>query len=141
MEYVEHNLSDLNILVVDDNIGSLNVIRNMLTDMGITQVFTAKDGMEALDFLGAFGDGMVNVILCDWRMPRLTGLEVLKQVRTCDPDLPFLMITGVADHGSVVEAKSFGVTGYIRKPFSADELRKKLGVVARVLAYRAQSGQ
>lgn len=93
--------------------------------------------MLALDFMGfADGDDSVDVILCDWNMPRLSGLELLKQIRTCGPDLPFLMITGNADLEAVVEAKTYGVTGYIRKPFSADQLRKKLNVISRIVSHR-----
>ncbi len=63
-------------------------------------------------------------------------MELLRQIRTCDADLLFLMITGLADYESVAEAHSCGVTGYIKKPFSADQLKKKLCLVARILAHR-----
>lgn len=129
-------LKDLTVLVIDDTLEALNIIKVMLMDMGVTQVFTARDGMEALGFLGAFGDGEVDVILCDWKMPRLSGLEVLKQVRTCDRDVAFVMITGVADHESVMEAKTHGITGYIKKPFSADQLEKKMFAISRIVAHR-----
>jgi len=97
------NLEDLKILLVDDSFKSLNLIRNLLKDLGVTQVFTAKNGMEALDLMGIMdGPDGIDVMLCDWNMPRMTGLEVLKQVRSCDTSMPFLMITGVADRESVV---------------------------------------
>lgn len=135
------NLEDLKILLVDDSFESLNLIRNMLKDLGVTQVFTAKNGMEALDLMGIMdGPDGIDVMLCDWNMPRMTGLEVLKQVRSCDTSMPFLMITGVADRELVVEAKSYGVTGYIKKPFSSDQLKKKLLLVQRLLDYRRSSG-
>ncbi len=72
-------------------------------------------------------------------MPRMSGLEVLKQIRTCDPDLPFIMVTGNAEQDAVVEAKSLGITGYIKKPFSADQLMKKLALVQRIVEHRAKS--
>jgi two-component system chemotaxis response regulator CheY len=137
MMMLSDNFEKLKVLLVDDSFEALNLVRNMLKDMGLTQVFTAKNGVEALGFLGIMdGDDGVDVILCDWNMPQMTGLEVLKQVRTCDADLPFLMITGNADHACVVEAKSYGVTGYIKKPFSSDELKKKLRLVQRILDHR-----
>jgi two-component system chemotaxis response regulator CheY len=129
-------LEDLRVLVVEDSHEALMVIKNMLQDFGINQVFTAKDGKQALEFLGEW-DNLVDVILCDWNMPNITGLQLLQQLRTVDPDIPFLMITGVADMVSVLEAKSLGVTSYIRKPFSKDELLSKLQVVVRLLAHRA----
>ncbi len=137
MSQPDMSLHQLKILLVEDSFESMNLIRNMLKDLGITQVFTAKDGMEALDLLGIFTEeGEIDLVLCDWNMPRLTGVELLRQVRTCDPDMPFLMITGLADYDSVTEAKSLGVTGYIKKPFSLDELEKKLGLVNRILSHR-----
>ena len=129
-------LEDLRVLVVEDSHEALMVIKNMLQDYGINQVFTAKDGKQALEFLGEW-DNLVDIILCDWNMPNITGLQLLQQLRTVDPDIPFLMITGVADMVSVLEAKSLGVTSYIRKPFSKDELLSKLQVVVRLLDHRA----
>ena len=137
MKFLDEPLEDLRIFLVEDNREAMNLIKNMLKDFGMTQIFTAKNGMLALDFMGfADGDDSVDVILCDWNMPRLSGLDLLKQIRTCDPDLPFLMITGNADLEAVVEAKTYGVTGYIRKPFSADQLRKKLNVISRIVSHR-----
>jgi CheY-like chemotaxis protein len=132
---VDKDLQSMRILVVDDNTAALQLIKSMLQDLGLPQVFLAKDGKEALDFMG-FCNETTDLVLCDWNMPRMTGLELLKQVRAVNPDLPFLMITGTADLQSVMEAKGSGVTGYIKKPFSADELRKKLNVIARIKAHR-----
>ena len=133
-------IEDLNILVVDDNFDALALIRGMLQDMGINQIFTAKDGKEALEFLGAADDSdLVNLVLCDWNMPRMTGIELLRQVRTVDPTMPFVMITGSADSQSVREAKFHGVSGYIKKPFSETQLKRKLSAMTRMIAHR-QSG-
>ena len=128
-------LKDLRVLVVEDSFQTIALIRTMLSDFGITQIYTAKDGKEALDFLGTC-DELIDVVMCDWNMPRMSGLEVLRQVRTVDPDMPFLMVTGAADPDSVLAAKSNGVTAYIAKPFSANILKKKLNVVARLLSVR-----
>ncbi|MEX1206299.1 MAG: response regulator [Dongiaceae bacterium] len=128
-------LKDLRVLVVEDSFQTIALIRTMLTDFGITQIYTAKDGKEALDFLGTC-DELIDIVMCDWNMPRMSGLEVLRQVRTVDPDMPFLMVTGAADPDSVLAAKSNGVTAYIAKPFSANILKKKLNVVARLLSVR-----
>ena len=64
---------------------------------------------------------------------------MFRQVRTVDPDMPFVMVTGAADQRSVVEAKGSGVTAYLVKPYSANELAKKLNLVARMLRARMQS--
>lgn len=133
---LQDDIRDLRVLVVDDSTEALNLIRAMLQELGLNQVFVSKDGKDALDFLGACDD-LVNVILCDWNMPRLTGIELLRQVRSVDPGFPFIMVTGAADLDAVKEAKANGVTGYILKPFSARQLQKKLRAVARLLAARA----
>lgn len=130
------DIRDLRVLVIDDSLEAVNLIRAMLQELGLNQVFVSKDGRDALDFLGACDD-LVNVILCDWNMPRLNGLDLLRQVRSVDPDFPFIMVTGAADLNLVKEARANGVTGYILKPFSARELEKKLRAVARLLAVRA----
>jgi two-component system C4-dicarboxylate transport response regulator DctD len=69
-------------------------------------------------------------------MPRVTGLDVLKQVRTVDADIPFLMVTGVADMDSVMQCKALGITGYVKKPFSKDDLRRKMQTVANIITHR-----
>ncbi len=134
----EKNPDPLRVLLVEDSFQSMNLTKGMLHDLGITQIFTAKNGVEALNLLGTFdGEDFVDVVLCDWNMPEMNGMELLRQVRSCDPDLLFIMITGEADKASVVEAKAFGVNGYIKKPFSSDELRKKLAVATRIINHRA----
>ena len=137
METTEYSVDKLRVLLVEDSMEAMNLIRSMLADLGITQIFTAKDGREALEFLGAVdGDDIVDVVLCDWNMPRMSGIELLRQIRTVDPGTPFLMITGAADGDSVIKAKSAGVTGYIRKPFSTEELKKKMHVLSRIVEHR-----
>ncbi|NNE82402.1 MAG: response regulator [Alphaproteobacteria bacterium] len=127
----------LRILLVDDSPQSLKMTTRMLHDMGTTQVFTAKNGVEALQLLSSFDDeDIVDLVLCDWNMPKMDGMELLRQIRTCEPDLLFIMVTGQANYSAVAEAKAFGVNGFIKKPFSLDELRKKLKVASRIIAHR-----
>ena len=129
------SLSELQVLVVDDQANALNLIKDMLKSMGVLAVHTAADAPTALELLKDRKD-VVDVILCDWSMPQMSGLELLQEVRKTNKDLPFIMVTGTADPSSVLAAKDGGVSGYIRKPFSSEELRKKMSSVARVKAYR-----
>ncbi len=130
----------LRVLLVEDSMKAMDLIRGMLQDMGVTQVYTAKQGLEALEIMGVMGGSdAVDLILCDWNMPEMSGIEFLKRVREDDPDLAFLMITGVSNQDAVAEAISLGVTGYIKKPFSADDLKKKLLLVSRILAHREKA--
>jgi CheY-like chemotaxis protein len=71
-------------------------------------------------------------VLADWNMPVMDGNELLRQIRSADPDIPFIMITGRADRNSILEAKNSGVSSYIAKPFSVEHLEKKLVAVARI---------
>ena len=64
-------------------------------------------------------------------MPRMSGIEFLRQLRTVDPDVPFLMVTGKADRTAVLEARNCGVTAYIRKPFLPLELETKLRIMTK----------
>jgi two-component system chemotaxis response regulator CheY len=121
-------LDKLRILIVDDQAEIRAMVRNMLTDLGITQTFEASDGKEAMSFIDSAMD-FIDLVICDWNMPKLSGVELLRQLRSVNPDLPFLMITGRSDIESVAEAKASGVTAYIRKPFSPAHLEIKLRVV------------
>lgn len=124
------DLSKLSVLVVDDEASVARLVAMMLADFGVTQIFTTKDGEEALDFLRDLRD-VVDIIICDWNMPNMSGIELLQQVRRIDPGMPFLMLTGRADMASVREAKDFGVSSYLAKPFTAEQLAQRLSALAR----------
>ena len=130
--------TDIRVLLVEDDPHSMNLIKSMLNDLGIYQVHTASNGLKAKRFLEDAGTkNHANVMLCDWKMPALSGIDLLRHVRLSKPKMPFLMITGQAGEASVIEARAAGVTGYIRKPFTVDDLRKKLRIVQNVLTLRA----
>lgn len=133
---MSETIADLRVLVVEDQADARALLRGMMNDMGITQVFEANNGRDALSFMDSAFD-FVDIVVCDWNMPHMSGLELLRQLRSVYPELPFLMITGRGDMSSVIEAKSVGVTGYIRKPFSPAQLEVKL----RVIAQRSQTLQ
>ena len=126
-------MSDLKVLLVEDQAEARAMMRNMMMELGITQIFEAADGKEALAFIDSAFD-FIDVVVCDWNMPSMTGVELLRQLRSVDPDMPFLMVTGRTDMESVVEAKSSGVTAYIRKPFSPKQLEAKLRIVLYKMA-------
>ena len=130
------DLSDMRVLLVEDQADSRAMIKNMLCEFGITQVFESADGHQAMQFMDTAFE-FIDIVICDWNMPGMSGVELLRQLRSVDPRFPFLMITGRSDIDSVVEAKSSGVTGYIAKPFSATQLEAKLRVIAAKSAIRA----
>lgn len=119
------DLSALSVLVVDDEESARAYVEMVLRDMGIGQVMTAHDGRAALETFQDFEDG-IDLIVCDWMMPRMSGLDFLKQVRSVRPDLPFLMVTALATIENVQEAMSHDVTAYIAKPFPPEQLEEKV---------------
>ena len=115
----------MRILVVDDFASMRNIIKGLLNQIGFQNIEEAKDGSTALEKLKI---GKFDLVICDWNMPKVPGIEVLKAVRN-DPrlkDLPFLMVTAEAKKDYIIEAVKAGVTQYIVKPFTAETLRKKL---------------
>jgi len=119
---------DLKILVVDDFATMRKVIRNLLKQVGYEDIVEAEDGVAALRILKA---QKVDMIISDWNMPNMTGLELLKAVRA-DADLtkiPFLMVTAEALQDNVVEAVKSGVSNYIVKPFTAEVLNEKIAKI------------
>lgn len=116
---------DTKILVVDDFSTMRRIIKNLLRDLGYTNVDEADDGTTALPKLktGTFG-----FLISDWNMPGMTGLDLLKAVRSDDKlkDLPVLMLTAEAKKEQIIEAAKAGVNGYIVKPFTAQVLNEKI---------------
>ncbi|MBF0267257.1 MAG: response regulator [Alphaproteobacteria bacterium] len=117
----------LRVLIVDDNDYILNLIKMVVTDLGVADSFFAKDAIEAMKVLE--GSAAVNFVICDWNMPGITGLEFLRKLRADGNKIPFVMLTARADEGSVVQAKEIGVDAYLVKPFSPIQLEKKLRVL------------
>ena len=88
-------VSEMVVLAVEDQSQARKVLLLCLKEIGISQIYTANDGQEAMSFMGDCGD-LVNMIICDWNMPKMTGIELLRQIRSVDPDIPFIMVTGRA---------------------------------------------
>jgi two-component system, chemotaxis family, chemotaxis protein CheY len=116
---------DLCILVVDDFSTMRRVIRRILRDMGLENVVEADNGRKAWDLLL---ERKFDIVICDWNMPRMSGLDLLEKVRADRSlaDLPFMMVTAEGKRNFILEATRKGVTGYITKPFGAEELAGKL---------------
>jgi two-component system chemotaxis response regulator CheY len=113
------------VLIVDDYKTMLRIIRNLLKQLEIENVEEATDGQEALQKLRA---GQFGLVISDWNMAPMTGLDLLKEVRADArlKDTPFIMITAESKTENVVAAKQAGVSNYIVKPFNAETLREKI---------------
>ncbi|MBV1797976.1 response regulator [Siccirubricoccus sp. G192] len=114
-----------NVLIVDDYKTMLRIIRNLLKQLEFDNVEEATDGQEALAKLRA---GQFGLVISDWNMAPMTGLDLLKEVRADARlrDTPFIMITAESKTENVVAAKQAGVSNYIVKPFNAETLRDKI---------------
>jgi len=127
---MKKSLTQLCVLVVDDQSESRALLRNILSDIGINQIYEAQDGKTGLAFLDSSFD-LIDVIMCDWNMPQMNGIDLLRQIRSTGANTPFMMITGRSDKTSVVEAKSLGVNVYVRKPYSPTQIEAKLRAVVQ----------
>jgi two-component system chemotaxis response regulator CheY len=119
---------DLTVLIVDDFLTMRRIVRKILRDLDFQNILEAEDGSAALDVLKTT---KVDLIVSDWNMPRMTGLELLKEVRASDKfkDTPFLMVTAEAQKENIVEAVKARVSNYIVKPFTAATLEEKLAKI------------
>jgi two-component system, chemotaxis family, chemotaxis protein CheY len=116
------------ILVVDDYNTMVRIIRNLLRQLGFTDVDDAADGSAALTKMH---DRKYGLVISDWNMEPMTGYELLKQVRS-NPDIsttPFIMITAESKTENVIAAKQAGADNYIIKPFNAETLKHKIEAV------------
>lgn len=120
----------MKILVVDDMATMRKIIKNMLTQVGFTNITEADDGATAWPLIqdAQKAGEPFEFIVSDWNMPKMTGLDLLKNLRENDAfkTLPFLMITAEAEQGNVVIAVKAGVSNFIVKPFSAQVLKEKV---------------
>ena len=115
----------MKILVVDDFSTMRRIVKNLLRDLGFNNTVEADDGQTALPKLKAGG---IDFLITDWNMPGMTGIDLLKAVRS-DAELaslPVLMVTAEAKREQIVEAAQAGVNGYVIKPFTAQTLKEKI---------------
>ncbi|MCC6347486.1 MAG: chemotaxis response regulator CheY [Nitrospirales bacterium] len=123
------NLS-LRVLVVDDFPTMRRIVKNLLKQLGFENIDEAEDGAQAL---GKLKGGSYGLVVSDWNMPNMEGIELLRNVRQEQPplkDIPFLMVTAEAEKEKVIEAIKAGVDNYIVKPFTAEILKEKLEKIA-----------
>jgi two-component system chemotaxis response regulator CheY len=119
---VDKNLS---ILIVDDYKTMLRIVRNLLKQLGFNNVEEATDGSMALQMCRTQDYGLV---ISDWNMEPMTGLQFLKELRADErlKGTPFIMVTAESKTENVIAAKQAGVNNYIVKPFNAETLKKKM---------------
>jgi two-component system, chemotaxis family, chemotaxis protein CheY len=124
---VEELIQSLWVLVVDDNQYMRKMVRNLLVNCGVKDIYEAADGIAALDAIRTLAP---DVVILDWEMPLLSGAELVRIVRSPGvfpmPDIPIIMLTGHCERWRVVEAVKLGVNEYLTKPVSTKGIYDRL---------------
>jgi len=116
---------NMRVLIVDDYNTMLRILRNLLRQLDINTVEEATDGEKALDLMRR---NQFDLVISDWNMAPMTGLDLLRAVRADEKlrRIPFIMVTAESKTENVITAKQAGVSNYIVKPFNAETLRMKI---------------
>ena len=117
--------TSIKVLVVDDMSTMRRILKNVLKQIGFSNLVEAENGQDALNKLKV---GDIGLIVSDWNMPVMQGIELLRTVRA-DAELkhlPFLMVTAEGQKENIIEAVQAGVSNYVVKPFTAEALQEKL---------------
>ena len=119
----------MKILLADDSNTMRRIQKNTLKTIGYEDVVEAADGREAVNALKSNPD--VNLVLLDWNMPNMTGIEALKAIKADDStkDIPVIMVTSESEKTKIIEAIQAGAANYVVKPFQADTLKEKITAV------------
>ncbi len=117
--------TSIKVLVVDDFATMRRIVKGVLKQLGFKEIIEAEDGTAALEELRKENIGL---IISDWNMPKMTGLDLLKAVRSDDSlkNIPFIMVTAEGQKENVLEAVQAGVSNYIVKPFTPETMSEKL---------------
>ena len=120
--------ASMKIMIADDQQTSRMLIRTALNDLGVKQIEMAKDGQEALDMILR---QPVHLVISDYHMPRMNGVELLRAVRANPPTKKsaFFMLTGVDNAQFLQQAVQLQINNYLKKPISTPELKKKIEAV------------
>lgn len=116
---------DMRVLVVDDFSTMRRIIKNILRQLGFTNIIEADDGTTAWEILNK---DRIDFVISDWNMPKMPGIELLRKVRSSEEfaAMPFLMVTAEAQQENIIEAVQAKVSNYIVKPFTAETLGQKI---------------
>lgn len=117
--------TSIKVLIVDDFATMRRILKNILKQLGFKNLLEADDGTTAME---ALEKNDIDLVISDWNMPKMTGLELLKWVRANKKyaKTPFLMVTAEAQKQNVIEAVQAGVSNYVVKPFTAEAISEKL---------------
>ncbi len=122
--------TSIRVLVVDDFATMRRILKNILKQLDFKNLVEADDGTTAWEVLE---EQQIDLIISDWNMPKMSGIDLLKKVRASDKykTTPFLMVTAEAQKQNVIEAVQAGVSNYVVKPFTAEAIFEKLDKILK----------
>lgn len=123
---------ELKVLIVEDDSDTRLKLKIILNRLGVILVEEASDGKQGLDIIAACGDKPFHLIVSDWNMPKMGGLDMLTKLRETQPSLPCFLVTGQSDGATVMAAKKLGISAYVKKPFTVADIKSKLIKVMNV---------
>jgi two-component system chemotaxis response regulator CheY len=115
-----------NLVVIDDDIVTLELVQLILEEVISGEIHVFSDSKQALDYVQTDSMDKISLVICDWLMPDVSGLEILAALRKSKPECPFLMITANATKQLVVDSMRLGATDFIVKPFITHDLLTKI---------------
>lgn len=130
MSETKNKISELQVLVIDDDMLIRVFVQQTLMDLGFCNIDVCSNGQKGWDNICNQLD-YYDLIICDWMMPEMNGIELLRKIHAVAPDMPFLMLTVKTTLGDVEKALGLGVSAYVAKPFTGDELQQKVMWLAR----------
>ena len=118
----------MKVLVVDDFSTMRRIVKNILTQLGFTNIVEAEDGKQGL---ARVMEGGIELIVSDWNMPNMMGIDFLRAVRANanTKSIPFLMVTAESNKENIIQAVQAGVSNYVVKPFTAEVMEQKLTAI------------
>lgn len=131
----ENKLSAQNILLIDDDSITLELVQLILEEFVSGEIFAFSSSVKALNFVRQLRPNELTLVICDWQMPKVDGLDILNALRENDKYTPFLMITSSATRELVIAAKKAGATDFIAKPFKNADLTEKVHKLLSVSHY------
>ena len=107
----------VNVMIVDDDKITLAMLEHIIEELTSGEILVFSSSIKAHDFLLSQDAQRINLVICDWQMPGISGIKILETLRIKKPDCPFFMITAIPTSELVISAKRLGVTNFIAKPF------------------------
>jgi DNA-binding NtrC family response regulator len=120
------SMYNCNIVVIDDDNITLELVQIILEEVTTGEIFVFSDSKQALDYVQSDSMDKISLVMCDWLMPDVSGLDILAALRKSKPHCPFLMLTANATKRLVVDSMRLGATDFVVKPFHTNDLITKV---------------